>query len=163
MENLTTHRLRRSDSLESLSAQYRVPVCMIVRANMLGDGRLFADCLEIKIPHRCHCNRCAEVEAESARYIVQPSDTLYGIARGVGLTMRILMKANGMEDPEDIKPGDALIIPRLTGEVTCVRDGESMDDIARHFCISTARLRQANYVSPREDINPGMLLLIPHL
>ena len=164
MEHMTIHRLRRTDRLETLSAQYRVPVCMIMRANGLADVQQLACLREIRIPRRCHCNRCAEQqEAANAVYIVQPDDTLYGIARSTGLTMRILLKANAMEDPGDLRPGEALVIPHLAGEIYTMREGENLDEIARRFGTSARRIRQANWLEQREDIYPGLLLLIPEI
>jgi LysM repeat protein len=60
MEKLTIHRLRRTDTLEHLSAMYGVPVCMILRANALKAGCRLPELREIRIPARCHCNRRAE-------------------------------------------------------------------------------------------------------
>ncbi len=164
MEHMTIHRLRRTDRLETLSAQYRVPVCMIMRANELEGAQQLSRLHELRIPHRCHCNRCAEQQtAANAVYIVQPDDTLYGIARSTGLTMRILLKANAMEDPGDLRPGESLVIPRLAGEIYTVRDGENLDEIGRRFGMASRRIRQANWLEQREDIYPGLLLLIPEI
>ncbi len=162
MEHMTIHRLRRTDRLEALSAQYRVPVCMIMRANALTDARQLFRLRELKIPHRCFCNRCTEQQtAAHAVYIVQPDDTLYGIARGAGLTMRILLKANAMEDPGDIRPGESLVIPRLTGQIYCVREGEKLDELASRFGTTASLIRHANWLEQREEIYAGLLLLIP--
>lgn len=77
MEHMTIHRLRRTDSLERLSAQYRVPVCMIMRANALANGQPLSGLRELKVPHRCYCNRCAEEQAAAyQKYSIQPDDTL---------------------------------------------------------------------------------------
>lgn len=160
MENMTIHRLRRSDSLEALSALYHVPICMIMRANGLDAGWQLSERRELRIPHKCHCNRCAPEPASYTRYIVRRDDTLYGIARGFGLTMRILLKANGMADPDDMRPGEVLRIPRLTGDVYCVRDDDRLDGIARHYGTTADRIRKTNWMETREEIYPGMLLLI---
>ncbi len=161
MEHMTIHRLRRTDRLEALSAQYRVPVCMIMRANALADAQQLSHMRELKIPHRCFCNRCAEQQAAHAVYIVQPDDTLYGIARSAGLTMRILLKANAMEDPGDLRPGESLVIPRLAGQIYCVRDGERLEDLARRFGTTARVIRRVNWLEQREELYPGLLLLIP--
>ena len=162
MEHMTIHRLRRTDRLESLSAQYRVPVCMIMRANALADMRQLSQLRELKIPHRCFCNRCAEQQtAANAAYIVQADDTLFGIARSAGLTMRILLKANAMEDPDDLRPGEPLVIPRLAGQIYCVREGEKLEELARRFGTTAHLIRHANWLEQQEELYPGLLLLIP--
>jgi hypothetical protein len=52
------HRLKRNESLEMLSAYYRVPVCMIIRANPDIDLNSNAAPIELKIPKKCFCNMC---------------------------------------------------------------------------------------------------------
>jgi spore germination protein len=157
----TLHRLKRTDTLEALSASYRVPVCMIMRANALGTDCSLSQLRTLKIPPRCYCIRCRESGAAPQTYVVQPDDTLYDIAHRFGLTMRILQRANGLEDPECIRPGDALLVPRLSGKVRSVREGESLADIARGCGVPAARLRQANRMGPSEEVFPGLRLLIP--
>ena len=58
MEVFTVHRLRRTERIEALSAYYRVPVCMIMRANSINDPKDLSSLKEIKIPDRCYCNKC---------------------------------------------------------------------------------------------------------
>jgi hypothetical protein len=58
METYTLHRLRRTERIEMLSAYYRVPVCMIMRANSIKDPKDFVSLQELKIPKRCYCNKC---------------------------------------------------------------------------------------------------------
>jgi hypothetical protein len=53
------HKLKKNERLEMLSAYYRVPVCMIIKANeslKLEDTALPR---ELKIPKKCFCNECA--------------------------------------------------------------------------------------------------------
>jgi hypothetical protein len=44
-------------------------------------------------------------------YVVQPGDTLYGIATRLGLDLATLAEANGITDPASIQVGQALVIP----------------------------------------------------
>lgn len=162
MEKLTVHRLRPDDSMESLSARYRVPVCMIMRANGMDDVRALADAREISIPPRCYCNRCALGAAADGGTVcvVQPGDTLYGISRQHGVPMRMLIKANRLDDPEDIRPGDRLIVPRVQGTLLYVREGENLEGIARQHGTTAAHIRRQNRLDADEDIYPGMPLYV---
>lgn len=54
----TLHRISKRDSLEILSAYYRVPACMIMRANELHDAEGFKNLKDLKIPNRRWCNKC---------------------------------------------------------------------------------------------------------
>ena len=161
MELLTVHSLSPAESIEMLSARYRVPVCMIMRANGIKSVRDFEKCRRIKIPRQCYCNRCeGEENTASKAYMVAPGDTLYGIARRHGVTMHILMKLNGLDSPESIREGDLIKIPVITGEVYSVREGETIEDIARSRGITPGRIREKNRLSPDEPVFAGMQLVL---
>lgn len=44
-------------------------------------------------------------------YVVQPGDTLSEIAERFGTTVRALVRANDIDDPDRIHPGQELVIP----------------------------------------------------
>ncbi len=46
-------------------------------------------------------------------YTVQPGDTLSSLAERFGTTVEELVAANGMTDPNELQPGQSLIIPSL--------------------------------------------------
>lgn len=161
MEMLTVHNLRRTDRLEMLSAQYRVPVCMIMRANGIKTVKDFERCKRINIPRQCYCNRCEDEEKTGLKvYMVAPGDTLFSIAKRHGLTMNILKKANNLSDPESIREGDKLSIPILSGEIYSVREGETIEDIARRRGMLVRRIREKNGLGPHQPVYPGMQLLL---
>jgi|AGTN01.2.fsa_nt_gi FOG: LysM repeat len=167
MEQPIYHRLQRGETLEALSARYRVPVCMIVRANgevrpeALSNGRM------LTIPHPCCCGRSAEAAPSGAPprfkhawYVVRPDDTLYGIAQRSGLTMRILQKANNLSGMAELQPGTRLRIPVIRGKRYYVRDGEDLTHIALSFGVSEGALREKNFIEAGEGVGPGACLLI---
>lgn len=161
MEMLTVHKLGRLDKLETLSAYYRVPVCMIMRANAFADPEEIFTCKEIKIPRRCYCNRCAGQPGPGVKYAlytVREGDTLYRIARCHGVTMHILLKTNGLGDADGIRPGDRLCIPVLQGRLYSVRDGESLKDIAQRHGLKASDIREKNCIEG--DVHPGMQLIL---
>jgi lipoprotein NlpD len=45
-------------------------------------------------------------------YVVQPNDTLYGIAIRFGVDLNQLIELNGLSDPNDIQVGQELKIPQ---------------------------------------------------
>lgn len=49
------HRLKRTDSLEGLSARYQVPVCMIMRANGLTRAEDYRQYRALMIPCMGYC------------------------------------------------------------------------------------------------------------
>ncbi|MDI6870188.1 MAG: LysM peptidoglycan-binding domain-containing protein [Bacillota bacterium] len=56
--------------------------------------------------------RCQAVAAANCWYVVQPGDTLYDLARRLGLTVEALVKANPGIDPDRIRVGDRLRLPK---------------------------------------------------
>ena len=44
-------------------------------------------------------------------YIVRPGDTLSEIAQRFGTTVDAFVRANGIEDPDRIFPGQRLLVP----------------------------------------------------
>ncbi len=159
MEMQTVHTLRYAETVEMLSARYRVPVCMIMRANGIKTVRDFERCCRVNIPRQCYCNRC-ENDADIKTVTAEPGDTLYSIARRHGVTMNILMKLNGFESPDCIREGDPIRVPVMTGEVYSVREGETIEDIARSRGITASRIRERNRLSPDEPVFPGMQLVL---
>jgi len=49
--------------------------------------------------------------AQPTTYVVQPGDNLSDIADELGVTLRALQEANGIEDPDSIFAGQELIVP----------------------------------------------------
>ncbi|PDW02923.1 peptidoglycan-binding protein [Candidatus Viridilinea mediisalina] len=49
----------------------------------------------------------------AALYTVQPGDTLSDLAAHFATTVEELVAANGLTDPNDLQPGQSLIIPSL--------------------------------------------------
>ena len=161
MEIRTVCRLRPADTLEDISARDSVPVCMLMRANGLLHPDAPSDCRELKIPCICYCNCCEKREqAEGITYTVKEGDTLFGIARSHGVTMRLLQKANVLDDPEALRAGRQLRIPKVSGRLYCVRQGETLENIALQSGISVQRIRNVNRLGAEEALYAGMQLVL---
>lgn len=160
MKILTVHRIGPKECIEAISARYHVPVCMIMRANALTDAQEFCKNRTLKIPYIGFCGMGAKQEDNLSLYTVLPDDTLYGIARKHGVTMKLLMSANGLADPESIREGETLYIPKAGGVLYSVREGESIEHIAQMYGISAARLREKNGMRKDEELKPGMQIII---
>jgi LysM repeat protein len=57
--------------------------------------------------------RLVPTPTPSGLYVVQPNDTLSGLAEDFGTTVEELMAANNLTDPNAIQAGQTLIIPAL--------------------------------------------------
>src|SRR3546814_18554606 len=78
-------------------------------------------------------------------YIVSPGDTLRGVGNSTGAGSEILAKANGLQPPYVIYPGQRLRVPG--GRYHLVSDGETRSEERRvgKECVSTCRSRWSPY------------------
>ncbi len=140
------HILRRGETLEHLSVRYGIPVCMIVRANP--HIRIGA---RLTIPELDFCS--------SARsYTVCAGDTLYRIAEKHSTTMFAILQQNPALDPQNLREGEAILLPPPARIYTC-RATDTVRSIAAHFGISEDSLRKANGIS--DGVYHGMQLILP--
>jgi LysM repeat protein len=102
----------------------------------------------------------------TSRYIVQPGDTLFGIARRFGVSVYALMNINRIYNPNIIFAGMSLLIPG--GYVPpspygnyIVRAGDTLFRIALRFGTSVYALMIANHIPNPNLIFAGMRLVIP--
>ncbi len=124
-------------------------------------------------------------EAMLFRYEIQRGDTLNGIAKRYGVTVRDLIAVNEIDDPNRIYPGQKLIIPGYDqpappGEAeaaaepsprprpqpdevithTIVR-GDTLSSIAKRYDLTLHRLLEANEIDDPNRLRLGQRLIIP--
>jgi LysM repeat protein len=105
---------------------------------------------------------------------VQAGDSLWTISQQFGITIDALAKANNLNPPYSLIPGQTLHIPTtstsnrplsapsLTSSTTyTIQPGDTLSAIAQHFNIALALLAQANGLSNPNDIVAGQVLQIP--
>lgn len=104
----------------------------------------------------------ARAGAQVFTYTVQPGDTLWGIARQYGLSVRALVACNEITDADRIYPGQVLQIPQVRGVVVhTIARGDTLWGLSRRYGVSVEALCRANPgVEPRRLI-PGKTLLVP--
>lgn len=102
------HKLKKGERLEHLSARYKVPVCMIVRANGYNTGQK-----EIEIPKVCYCNKCPAQRhwTRFEMHCVGIEENAGIIAERYGITINELVALNGMCSDDEIRPGAVISVP----------------------------------------------------
>jgi len=169
---LREHIVRNYDTVERLSAQYRIPVCMIVRANGFDEHSVLKRNQRVRIPPPCYCMKldaedqeeCEDcIRYEHKKYVVQECDTVYSISQKYKTTMDCLLRANGMAHPDELEPGQVISVP-------CVGDGfliysvhmtDSISGIAERFHLEEQVIKNYNNITDKNGIYPGMQLVIP--
>lgn len=93
-------------------------------------------------------------------HVVQPGQTLWGIAQAYGSTIEEISQANALPDPGRLVVGQALVIP-ITGQYYWVQPGDSLYTIALRFGLSVQTLVQVNRLNPNVPLQVGFRLYIP--
>jgi murein DD-endopeptidase MepM/ murein hydrolase activator NlpD len=108
--------------------------------------------------------------SEAINYVVQPGDTLTGIALRYGLTPRDLAAANLVLNPEQIFVGQHLIVPATvsagaaittTRRLHVVQADETLFGLAAQYRTTPAALRDSNQLPYPGFLIPGQILLVP--
>jgi LysM repeat protein len=104
-----------------------------------------------------------EVETGPFRtYRVQPGDTLRFIAATFGVSAASIAQASGIQNPDQLRPGQVLTIPRQTGYLYRLAPGETLDQVAARTGVSIELILSASALRA-EQVKPGEVVLIPDL
>jgi len=98
----TNHTVNSGDTLDSISKQYNVSASAIATYNNMDNPNLIVPGSVLKIPPPRGAPRS---------YAVKPGDTLGSIAIAHGTTVSAITGANQIPDPDNLKVGQALVIP----------------------------------------------------
>ncbi len=90
---------------------------------------------------------------------VRKGDTVYGIARRYGVSMRAIIRINGLEPPYTLEIGRRLKLPER--RVHVVKEGDTVYGISRQYGVDMNALARANDLGPPYIIEPGERLVIP--
>ncbi len=106
-------------------------------------------------------------ERKILKHIVQPGDTIFGLALLYGLTPETVLWSNYTtlkDNPDLLSLGQELSLPPADGLVYIVEPGDSIDAIARRFRVTTEAV-VAESVNGLSDANqalqPGQVLFLP--
>jgi murein DD-endopeptidase MepM/ murein hydrolase activator NlpD len=104
-------------------------------------------------------------QADGPIYVVSSGDSLLEIASRFNVTLQELMESNNISDPNQLFPGDQLIIPGLEGisgtlVSKIVPFGESQTSISRHYRISNDQLRKLNHLISPTEFYAGANLIV---
>jgi murein DD-endopeptidase MepM/ murein hydrolase activator NlpD len=99
-------------------------------------------------------------------HTVQRGETLYSIARSLGMKAEDIMTYNGITDPTKLQAGQRLRIPGSdtadSGSVSYKAVwGDTLYSIARRFSVSVGAIQEANNLQPNYLLKEGDTLRIP--
>jgi len=104
-----------------------------------------------------------EAPAAPQTYIVQTGDTLSGIAKKHGLTVKDLAARNHIAVDSTLRPGQQLILDGAAVKKTTytVRRGDTLSGIANKHGLTAKDLAKANGISVGATLRPGQVLKVP--
>jgi murein DD-endopeptidase MepM/ murein hydrolase activator NlpD len=123
-------------------------------------GMALAGCVRKAPPAPVIQGRLVEAVTDRPQsVVVQPGETLYGIARRWQVPVRTLIEENGLQPPYALLAGTRLKLPQL--RVHTVQSGETLYGVARRFGVDVTSLARANRLEPPFTIRSGEMLLLP--
>lgn len=116
-----THVVQAGETLSEIAHMYGTTVEAIVQANDLENANAIREGQVLLIPSPTASIPTEEVSAEPVPtlsssvgqriHVVQPGETLSEIARMYSVTWQEIARANGLDNPNAIRVGQALVIP----------------------------------------------------
>ncbi len=93
-------------------------------------------------------------------YVVQPGDTLSGIASKFNVTSNTVRWANGISNADDITPGQTLKILPITGLLYTVQSGDTTASLASKFQANDAQIAEYNNADVK-GLSVGQQIVVP--
>ena len=100
-------------------------------------------------------------QTDGTTYIVQPGDTLSGIAARYGTTYQSLAAINGISNPDIIHVGDRIVIDGVVSaqssdaEYYTIQPGDTLSGIAARYKTTWQWLAEINGIDTPDLIHPG--------
>ncbi|WP_395331510.1 LysM peptidoglycan-binding domain-containing M23 family metallopeptidase [Novosphingobium sp. BL-8H] len=106
--------------------------------------------------------KAAAASAETEEiHVVEPGETLGGIAQRAGVARVLIIEANALQPPFAVRTGQQLKIPRTRRYA--VKAGDTGFSIAMRYAVPWEQVALANGLDPEGSVKPGQTLLIPTL
>lgn len=166
------HVVQRGDTMYSIARTYGTTVWAIASANGIANpNRIFVG-QRLRIPSGHSGGQWdGGYHGGGGVYIVRHGDTLSGIARHLGVSLRALINVNGIRNPNCIYAGQRLVIPGGGGDdggcQSCggtfyrVQRGDTLYSIAWRYGRSVWAIAHANGIHNPNVIYAGQVLRIP--
>ncbi len=162
----TTHKVKKKETLYSISKQYQVSVEELKRYNEELYQRSLRKGEKIRIPVY---KNAVQKDVTTGIHIVKPRETRWGIAHAYGLTVAQLQELNPTMG-ETVRVGDTLYIaPKEPQEIPRVSEAyvlyevkpkETLYSLAKFFDISPSVLQEWN-PELKDGLKAGMVLKLP--
>jgi spore germination protein len=93
-------------------------------------------------------------------HVVQPNQTLFGIAQAYSISPSEIQTANQIPNPDNLVIGQTIVIP-IVGQFYWVQAGDSLWSIGQKFNIDYQELARINGINPNQPLSIGLRIYIP--
>jgi LysM repeat protein len=173
------YTVQAGDTLSAIARRFNVSPQQLRELNNLVDDNIFAGQV-LRVPEGE-----PTPTPEPFRHIVQPGETLFGIAMEYGVNVNVLAEVNAILDRDNLPVGKALLIPGVApspaaeggaaptaeggGAATSsqevvthvVQPNETLNSIALDYGVSAAEIAAANAIANPNLLRVGQRLVIP--
>ena len=164
----TTYVVQSGDTLSGIAARFGTTVQELVQLNDISNPNLIYVGEVLKLPVSNSVKSGASSNQYQTTYVVNPGNTLSGIAARFGTTVQYLARINGISNPNLIYPGQILKIrasgvsAQGVGATTTyvVKSGDTLSGIAARFGTTVADLVSLNDISNPNLIYAGQVLKV---
>lgn len=102
-----------------------------------------------------------ENDGDTTIYTVKKGDTVEAIARANKLTVDTLLWANEINNPNDISPGDTIILLGVSGIQHKIKNGDDIEKIAKEYKVDKKDIIVFNNLPANGEVKIGETLIIP--
>ena len=160
------YTIRSGDTLFSIANRYNTTVNAILAINPGLDPNNLRVGMVICVPE----GGTPTPPCDGVYYVVRAGDTLYSIARMYNTTVAKLMEANPGVDPNNLRVGQMICIPRMSPPLQCpggtiyvVKSKDTLSSILLKLNISIMDLMEGNPDINLEKLSVGQeLCILPH-
>ncbi len=163
------HKVRKGESLGTISTAYGVDVDTLVRLNKIRDANHIYPGMELVIPVDPNMvipevkGAAPTKAATKTTHTVRSGETLAAIATAYGISIEQLVRDNNLGNADHIEVGQKLKIvggsPQSTKKLSyTVKRGDTLSEIAQEFGVTTAQVMEWNGLKSATAIQPGQTL-----
>jgi murein DD-endopeptidase MepM/ murein hydrolase activator NlpD len=100
------------------------------------------------------------VAAQDVVHIMQKGETLYSLSRTYGVSYSSIISANKISDPNNVKAGQKVLIPKDAALRHSVAKGETLFGISQKYGLTVTELRALNKLSDKSILKAGDVLIV---
>ena len=152
----TVHVVQSGDTLFEISRLFHTTVAQLRSLNGIEGGA------GLKVGRGIIVPKVDETLLE--RYIVQPGDSLYSIARRYDIDLPVLQALNRLADARDLKVDQAILVPKLDGPrlaMHVIGLGDTLEQIAEQYETTVETLQSLNGIADPSLIVLDQAILAP--